>query len=75
VRSGLADQCRRVLIEPLDEDQNAAVQHAAAMEDIVVRAGIKLEQVHHGYGMACWKVNQRALERGHQCPSQGATAV
>jgi uncharacterized protein (DUF849 family) len=60
VRSGLADRCRRVLIEPLDEDQDAA-----AMEDIVVRAGIKLEQVHHGYGMACWKVNQRALERGH----------
>ncbi len=65
VRSGLADRCRRVLIEPLDEDQDVAVQHAAAMEDIVVSAGIKLEQVHHGYGMACWKVNQRALERGH----------
>ncbi len=65
VRSGLAEHCRRVLIEPLDEDLDAAVQHAAEMEDIVVRAGIKLEQVHHGYGMACWNVNQRALERGH----------
>ena len=65
VRSGLADRCRRILIEPLDEDEDAAVQHAAAMEDIVARAGIKLEQVHHGYGMACWKVNQRAFERGH----------
>lgn len=65
VRSGLAERCHRVLIEPLDEDHDAAVQHAADMEDIVVRAGIKLEQVHHGYGMACWKVNQRALERGH----------
>jgi uncharacterized protein (DUF849 family) len=65
VRSGLADRCRRVLIEPLDEDQDAAVQHAGVMEDIVACAGIRLEQVHHGYGMACWKVNQRALERGH----------
>ena len=65
VRSGLADRCKRVLIEPLDEDLDMAVQHAAAMEEIVVRAGIKLDQVHHGFGMACWKVNQRALERGH----------
>jgi uncharacterized protein (DUF849 family) len=35
------------------------------MEDIVVSAGITLEQVHHGYGIACWAVNRRALERGH----------
>ena len=27
--------------------------------------GIALEQVHHGYGMACWAVDRRALERGH----------
>jgi uncharacterized protein (DUF849 family) len=63
--SGLAARCRRVLIEPLEEDEDAAVQHATAMEDIVLGAGIQLEQVHHDYGMACWKVNQRALERGH----------
>ncbi len=65
VRSGLADRCRRVLIEPLEEDEDLALQHAAIMEDIVVSASIQLEQVHHGYGMACWKVNRRALERGH----------
>ena len=65
VRSGLAGRCRRVLIEPLDADPDAAVQHAATMEDIVVSSGIKLEQVHHGYGMACWAVNRRGLERGH----------
>jgi uncharacterized protein (DUF849 family) len=65
VRSGLADRCRRVLIEPLDVDPDAAVQHAAVMEDIVVSAGITLEQVHHGYGVACWAVNRRGLERGH----------
>ena len=28
-------------------------------------AGIGLEQVHHGYGIACWKVNARGLARGH----------
>jgi uncharacterized protein (DUF849 family) len=65
VRSGLSGRCRRVLIEPLDTDANTAVQHASAMEDIVVSAGIALEQVHHGYGMACWAVNRRAVDRGH----------
>ncbi len=65
VRSGLAGRCRRVLIEPLDEEPEAALRHAAEMENIVVSASITIEQVHHGYGMACWAVNWRALERGH----------
>jgi uncharacterized protein (DUF849 family) len=65
VRSRLAHRCRRVLIEPLDADQDTAVQQAARMEDIVMSAGITLEQVHHGYGIACWAVNQRGLSRGH----------
>lgn len=65
VRSGLAQRCRRVLIEPLDGDREAALQHAARMEEIVLSAGITLEQVHHGYGLACWAVNQRGLDRGH----------
>jgi uncharacterized protein (DUF849 family) len=65
VQSGLARRCRRVLIEPLDSDRDAALEHAAAMEDIVLSAGITLEQVHHGFGIACWAVNARALARGH----------
>ena len=65
VRSGLAERCRRVLIEPLDLDPDVAVRHAAAMEDMVVSAGIALEQVHHGYGAACWEVNRRGLASGH----------
>lgn len=65
VRSGLASRCRRVLMEPLDADAEIAVRHAAEMEAIVEAAGITLEQVHHGEGVACWTVNRRALERGH----------
>src|SRR6478672_8307044 len=65
VRSGLAGRCRRVLVEPLDDDSAVALRHAAAMEEVVVAAGIALEQVHHGYGDACWRVNARALARGH----------
>ncbi|HET7469047.1 MAG TPA: 3-keto-5-aminohexanoate cleavage protein [Gemmatimonadales bacterium] len=65
VASGLPDRCRRVLIEPLELDPETAVRNAAAMEQIVVSAGITAEQVHHGYGIACWAVNRRALSRGH----------
>jgi len=65
VRSGLAERCRRVLIEPLETDPGTALKNAAKMEEIVASAGIMLEQVHHGYGIACWAVNRRALDRGH----------
>jgi uncharacterized protein (DUF849 family) len=64
VLSGLAGRCRRVLVEPLDADPDAAVQHAAKMEDIVVSAGIMLEQVHHRYGIACWAVNRHRKRDG-----------
>jgi uncharacterized protein (DUF849 family) len=65
VASGLAPRCRRVLIEPLELDHATALHNAATMEQIVRSAGITLEQVHHGYGAACWDVNRRALDRGH----------
>jgi uncharacterized protein (DUF849 family) len=65
VRSGLASRCVRVLVEPLDKDAEDAVEHAAAMERVLVAAGIELKQVHHGDGVASWAVNRRALERGH----------
>jgi uncharacterized protein (DUF849 family) len=65
VNSGAADLCVRVLIEPLDADPVAAVAQAAAMEGLLTRSGIGLEQVHHGDGVASWAVNDRALNRGH----------
>jgi uncharacterized protein (DUF849 family) len=65
VRAGVADRCVRVLIEPLDPTPEDAVAHAAAMEDVLMRAGIALEQVHHGDGVASWAVNARGLKRGH----------
>lgn len=65
VRSGLADRCVRVLVEPLDERPDDAVAHAATTEEILARAGIELEQVHHGDGVASWAVSRRALAGGH----------
>jgi uncharacterized protein (DUF849 family) len=65
VASGIADRCVRVMVEPLGEDPDAAVAEAAAMEEALATAGIGLEQVHHGDGVASWAVNRRGAERGH----------
>jgi uncharacterized protein (DUF849 family) len=65
VRSGIAERCTRVLIEPLDERPDDALTHAAAMEAIVTAAGIEVQQVHHGDGIASWAVSSRAARRGH----------
>jgi uncharacterized protein (DUF849 family) len=64
-RSGLADRCVRVLVEPLDADPCEAVAHAGRMEDVLARAGIALPQVHHGDGIASWSVNAHGAARGH----------
>lgn len=65
VRSKFASRCRRVLVEPLDAEPRRAVAHAAAMERVLADAGIGLDQVHHGDGIASWAVNQRGARRGH----------
>ena len=54
-----------MLIEPLDADPATAVAHAAAMEQLVLDAGVELEQVHHGDDVATWHVMERAVARGH----------
>jgi uncharacterized protein (DUF849 family) len=65
VGSGLADRCVRAMVEPLGENPDAAVEEAAAMEEALNAAGIGLEQVHHGDGLASWAVNRRGAARGH----------
>lgn len=65
VASGLPPQCERVLVEPLDPDPDDAVDHAAAIEQTLADGGVRLEQVHHGDGVASWAVNRRAVARGH----------
>jgi uncharacterized protein (DUF849 family) len=63
--SAIAGRCTRVLIEPLDADPDAAVDHAARMEAVIADAGIELEQVHHGDLVASWAVSERGASRGH----------
>lgn len=65
VQSGIVDKCVRILVEPLDADPDEAVAHATAIEKVISDAGISLEQIHHGDGLASWAVCQRAISRGH----------
>jgi uncharacterized protein (DUF849 family) len=65
VDTGIAPRCARALVEPLDSAPDAATAHAAAIEDVLAEAGIGLDQVHHGDGIASWAVNARAAARGH----------
>jgi uncharacterized protein (DUF849 family) len=53
------------MVEPLDADPADAVADAEAIEYTLLKAGITLEQVHHGDGIASWAVNLRAIPRGH----------
>jgi uncharacterized protein (DUF849 family) len=65
VASGIAGQCVRAMVEPLGEDPGVALAEAKAIEEVLASAGIPLEQVHHGDGLASWAVNRRGAARGH----------
>ena len=63
--SGLAPRCVRAMVEPLGEEPDAALAESAAIEAVLAEAGVTLEQVHHGDGIASWAVNRRGAARGH----------
>ena len=65
VAAGVADRCVRAMVEPLGEDPDAALAEAEAIEEVLAAAGVSLEQVHHGDGLASWAVNRRGAARGH----------
>jgi uncharacterized protein (DUF849 family) len=65
IASGLAPRCVRAMVEPLGEEPEAALAEAEAIETALSDAGVTLEQVHHGDGLASWAVNRRGAARGH----------
>jgi uncharacterized protein (DUF849 family)/uncharacterized protein (DUF2267 family) len=65
VATTLPGRCTRAMVEPLGADPEAAVAEAAAIEDVLARAEVGLEQVHHGDDLASWAVSARAVPRGH----------
>ena len=65
VASPVRDFCTRVLVEGMDPDPQNALAEVEEMERIILAAGVKVPQVHHGYDTSCWPVFERALQRGH----------
>jgi uncharacterized protein (DUF849 family) len=65
VGSGIAPRCVRAMVEPLDLRPDDALAHAEAIERELAAGDVRLEQVHHGDGVASWAVNRRAAARGH----------
>ena len=65
VQSGIASRCVRAMVEPLNPYPDDAVALAEAIEQALADGGVKIEQVHHGDGIASWAVNRRAVARGH----------
>src|SRR5215210_4384100 len=59
------DAGARVLhLHPYDDDGRETFA-AEAIEAALAGARIRLEQVHHGEGIASWAVNRRGAARGH----------
>ena len=64
LESGLVSVCLRVLVE-IDHQPDPALvlTEVAAIESIL--GDLPVRQLHHGTGIATWKILQRALKRGH----------
>ena len=65
VATSLPARCVRAMVEPLGQDADDAVAEATAIEAVLARAEVALEQVHHGDDLASWAVSARAVPRGH----------
>lgn len=59
--SGLADRCRRILVE-VDDGPGAAAEAGAIGSAL---AEIPTPQLHHGFGRSTWVVIERAIRQGH----------
>ncbi len=61
--SGLQPQ--HVLVEISQPVPDAAVEVAAATDDMLDEAGFSCPRFHHGYDLTTWGVISAAVERGH----------
>lgn len=64
VADELYEHCLRVLVEPREPDEAAAVAVSLGVDRVLDEAGVGLQRVHHGHGAATWAVIRAALTRG-----------
>jgi uncharacterized protein (DUF849 family) len=65
VASRLAPRCLRVLLEPFDQTNEAALKTLEDIEAILDRAGVKLRRLLHGLNQTGWDLIDEAAARGY----------
>ncbi len=65
VQLGLADRCRRILVEVHGQTPEDAVRSALEIERFLNSKNIAAPQLHHSYEQATWAVIRAGFERGH----------
>jgi len=64
VDESLAERCLRVLVEPRERDEAAALVTVAAVDAVLDEAAVGLPRLYHGYDGTAWPVIRAALARG-----------
>jgi uncharacterized protein (DUF849 family) len=65
LESGLAARCRWVLLEPEQQEMDAALAVVAKVEEMLRVAGIALPIILHGVGRTAWELIDVAARRGY----------
>jgi uncharacterized protein (DUF849 family) len=65
VADGFLKQCLRILIEPAEQDLNAALQKVTAIEEILAGQVPPEKILLHGLDTPCWPILKIALSRGY----------
>lgn len=60
VASGLADRCVRLLLEPIDQDLDAAEATLTDLLDVVDGVAPRVPRLLHGFGATTWPILRRA---------------
>lgn len=64
VKLNIAELCLRVLIEPGEEEPEAALRNAEAIIRCLDESNIRLPRLLHGFGNAAWAILEAALQGG-----------
>lgn len=65
LKSGLAERCLRILIEPVEEELSAALANTTAIIHALDEAQIQLPRLLHGFDATTWPLLDTALHYGY----------
>ncbi len=62
---GIADRCLRILIEPVEEETEAALATVGTIEKILNESHVQTPRLLHGFDATAWTLLEIALQRGY----------